>query len=143
MSTQVYHLHPSRYRYDSHPMYKLQPSTQREKTKAPTAMVTDTAALEVADLVYLHNGRNKSCARHRYLVVSVEGGWCNVMKFVGARAVVEQIKKHPSVFKQLPGTLKTVHARIDWMMKKIHRSNHWGHRNFCKILCRISSTSHS
>ena len=45
---------------------------------------TDTA-LTVGDLVHLHTDRNKSYARHRNLVASVDGNWCNVRKFVGAQ----------------------------------------------------------
>ena len=56
-----------------------------ELSKAPLSKRRTATALTVGDLVYLHTDRNKSCARHRYLVASVDGNWCNVRKFVGAQ----------------------------------------------------------
>jgi hypothetical protein len=37
----------------------------------------------IGDLVYLHRDRDKVHPRDRYLVVSVDGTWCNIRKFVG------------------------------------------------------------
>ena len=56
-----------------------------ELSNAPLSKRGTDTALTVGDLVYLHTDRNKSCARHRYLVASVDGNWCNVRKFVGAQ----------------------------------------------------------
>ena len=33
--------------------------------------------------MYLHADRNKTRSRDRYLVISAEGVWCNIRKFVG------------------------------------------------------------
>ena len=41
--------------------------------------------IEVGDLVYLHSDRNKSRARDRYLVVSLDPPFCNIKKFVGSQ----------------------------------------------------------
>ena len=41
------------------------------------------ASLQPGDLVYLYGDRNKSKARDRYLVISVDGVWCNIQKFTG------------------------------------------------------------
>jgi hypothetical protein len=58
-----------------------------EKAKAPHGKTTAGIGQiqEVGDLVYLHADRNKSCARDRYLVVSVEDKWCSLRKFTGAQ----------------------------------------------------------
>ena len=37
----------------------------------------------MGDLIYLYGDRNKSQARNRYLVVSINGEWCFVKKFSG------------------------------------------------------------
>jgi hypothetical protein len=55
------------------------------RSKAPLAPDAPTAVLEVGDLVYLYSDRNKSHARNRYLVTSVEDSWCNIRKFVGSQ----------------------------------------------------------
>ena len=39
----------------------------------------------MGDLVYLHTDLNKSQARNRYLVTSVDGIWCNFQKFIGSQ----------------------------------------------------------
>ena len=54
-----------------------------ERAKAPTGITAHDTAVEIGDLVYLHTERTKSHVRDRYLVVSVEGKWCNIRKFIG------------------------------------------------------------
>ena len=56
-----------------------------EKSKAPLKDRAKSHSLQVGDLVYLYSDRNKSCARDRYLVVSIEGAWCNIQKFIGSQ----------------------------------------------------------
>ncbi|CAB4043159.1 Retrovirus-related Pol poly from transposon opus [Paramuricea clavata] len=41
--------------------------------------------LHVGDLVYLSADRDKSSARDRYLIVSVDGQWSNIQKFRGSQ----------------------------------------------------------
>ena len=57
------------------------------KSKVPVADVSPTSLcpVEVGDLVYLYSDGNKVRSRDRYLVVSVDGQWCNVRKFAGAQ----------------------------------------------------------
>ena len=62
-------------RIDNHP--------HSEKCKAPRGKEPPCIQINVGDLVYLYSDRNKSCTRNRYLVVSVEGQWCFIRKFVG------------------------------------------------------------
>ena len=40
--------------------------------------------MENGDIVYLHVDRNKSHARDRYLVLSVDDNWCKIRKFAGS-----------------------------------------------------------
>lgn len=54
-----------------------------EKCKAPSGLQPPRQIIRVGDLVYLHHDKNKNKARDRYLVVKVEGEWCNIRKFVG------------------------------------------------------------
>ena len=54
-----------------------------EKSKAPHHNYPPSSAVEVGDLVYLFCDRNKPRARNRYLVVSTDGEWCQIRKFVG------------------------------------------------------------
>ena len=56
-----------------------------EKSKTPRGKVAPSPTLDAGDLVYLYTDRNKSSARDRYLVVSVEGQWCNIQKFRGSQ----------------------------------------------------------
>lgn len=56
-----------------------------ELSKAPLGKVVQTPVIAIGDLIYLYTDRNKSSARDRYLVVSVEGEWCNIKKFRGAQ----------------------------------------------------------
>ena len=53
-----------------------------EAAKSPRGVLPCALNLSVGDLVYLHDDRIKSSARNRYLVVSLEGEWCNMRKFV-------------------------------------------------------------
>ena len=62
-----------------------------EKSKAPGGKVTSSPSFCVGDLVYLHADKNKSKARDRCLVVSVEGQWCNIQKFPGPSYVTRLI----------------------------------------------------
>ena len=52
-----------------------------ERSKCPKGTYAPSPSLEVGDIVYLTGDRNKTRARDRYLVVSVEPPWCNVRKF--------------------------------------------------------------
>ena len=56
-----------------------------ERSKAPLPQKRLTPMIEVGDLVYLHSDRNKSRARDRYPVVSIDAPFCNIRKFVGSQ----------------------------------------------------------
>jgi hypothetical protein len=52
-----------------------------EKSKAPRGKMSPSPYLHIGDLVYLYADRDKSSARDRYLIASVDGQWCNIQKF--------------------------------------------------------------
>lgn len=64
-------------RKDNHP--------HSERSKAPSGKIIHPPTLAVGDLVYLYADRNKSCARDRYMVVSIDGNWYNIKKFCGSQ----------------------------------------------------------
>lgn len=55
------------------------------KSKTPSGRVSLPTNVHAGDLVYLYGDRNKSKARDRYLVVGVDGAWCNIQKFAGSQ----------------------------------------------------------
>lgn len=55
------------------------------KSKVPSGRAAVPLAIRPGDLVYLYGDRNKSRARDRYLVSSVDGSWCNSQKFTGTK----------------------------------------------------------
>ena len=54
-----------------------------EMSKAKVSETPPTPSIKVGDLVMLRSELSKSCARFRYLVVSLDGEWCNIRKFTG------------------------------------------------------------
>jgi hypothetical protein len=54
-----------------------------ERAKTPMKTAIPSYNIRVGDLVYLYCDRNKSRGRDRYLVVSLDGIWCSIRKFVG------------------------------------------------------------
>ncbi|MES9971553.1 MAG: hypothetical protein ABW092_16090, partial [Candidatus Thiodiazotropha sp.] len=74
-------------------------------SKHKSGKSVSTPSLNVGDLVYLYTDKDKSRARNRYLVVSVDGEWCHIKKFVGNqlrstsyKAKVKECYKVPSDF---------------------------------------------
>ena len=56
-----------------------------ERSKAPIQQRRPTPLVDVGDLVYLHSDWNKSRARDRYLVVSIDPPFCDIKKFIGSQ----------------------------------------------------------
>ena len=54
-----------------------------EQSKYKSKKATTPYSIDVGDIVYLYSDRDKSKARSRYLVVSVDGEWCFIKKFSG------------------------------------------------------------
>ena len=57
------------------------PASEKSKHKGKKSAAPYN--IDVGDIVYLYSDRDKSRARSRYLVVSVDGEWCFVKKFSG------------------------------------------------------------
>jgi len=55
-----------------------------ESSKAPGCSPRAPATVQAGDLVYITSDASKTRARDRYLVVSIDGSWCNVRKFAGS-----------------------------------------------------------
>ena len=86
-----------------------------EASKTPSKKMPTTPQIDVGDLVYLHNDRNKSRARNRYLVVSVEQLWCNIRKFGGSQLRSTSYRVKLSDCYKVPNQLVESHA---------YRNNH-------------------
>ena len=56
-----------------------------ERSKAPGCCPCPATRVQVGDLVYITSDGSKTNARNRYLVVSVDGLWCNVRTFSGSQ----------------------------------------------------------
>ena len=90
--------------------YELRKSNHSysEITKAPSGALPESPHLEVGDLVYLYNDRNKTCARDRYLVVSTDNSWCNIRKFVGSQLRNTSYRVKRSDCYKVPSLLNTL-----------------------------------
>ena len=76
-------------------------------SKAPRALPTPSVQLEVGDLVYLNSDRNKTHARDRYLVTTVDGTWCNIRKFIGSQLRSTSYRVKMSECFKVPGHPET------------------------------------
>jgi hypothetical protein len=56
-----------------------------ERSKANGASPAAPQNLLVGDLVFLKADRSKNHARERYIVSSIDGDWCHIMKFNGPK----------------------------------------------------------
>ena len=57
-----------------------------EKSKhASKTRYFEVPSINVGDIVYLHNDKDKTKSRHRYLVVSIDGEWCRIKRFSGSQ----------------------------------------------------------
>jgi len=74
-----------------------------ERSKAPKSICPPRAEVNIGDLVYIWSDKNKSQARDRYLVVSVDGEWCYIRKFTGAQLRSSSYKVKLSDCYTVPG----------------------------------------
>ena len=56
-----------------------------EKSKNPRGLIANTPPLQVGDIVYLFSDKDKSRARDRYVVVSIDTPWCFMKTFRGSQ----------------------------------------------------------
>ena len=61
--------------------------------------------LQVGDLVYVKSDRDKSRARDRYLIVSIDGEWCFIKKFSGSQLRATSYKVKLTECYAVPHTL--------------------------------------
>ena len=61
--------------------------------------------LQVGDLVYVKSDRDKSRARDRYLIVSIDGEWCFIKKFSGSQLRATSYKVKLAECYAVPHTL--------------------------------------
>ena len=76
--------------------------SQSEKSKAPIAKQGVSRSICVGDLVYLHSDRSKSCARDRYLFISVNGSWFDLRTFVCSQLCNTSYKVNASECYKVP-----------------------------------------
>ena len=84
---------------------RLRNHPHSERSKAPLGGIAESPTVSVGDLIYLHSDRNKTVARDRYLVVSLEGNWCNVKKFRGTQLRNASYRVKRSECYKVPSTL--------------------------------------
>ena len=77
-----------------------------EISKCPKGTQPPLIDISVGDLVYLYQDKHKHRARDRYLVVSLDGVWCNIRKFTGSqlRQTSYRIKRDECY--KVPNTIK-------------------------------------
>ena len=73
-----------------------------EQSKFKSASIRPTPKLSVGDLVYLYCDRDKTQARSRYIVTSIDGEWCFIKKFVGNQLRASSYKVKLSECYQVP-----------------------------------------
>ncbi|MCG7866391.1 MAG: hypothetical protein JAY74_08440, partial [Candidatus Thiodiazotropha taylori] len=64
---------------------RLQNHPFSSSSKHTSNKILPSDQLAVGDLIYLYADRDKTRARSRYLVVSIDGEWCFIKKFVGTQ----------------------------------------------------------
>lgn len=77
-----------------------------EKSKQPKSL-HNHVKIQVGDLVYLYSEKQKLRARDRYLVVSVDGDWCFIKKFVGSQLRATSYKVKCSECYRVESEIKT------------------------------------
>ena len=111
------------------------------KSKAQLAHPHGSSKREVSNLAYIYSGRNKSKAREPYLVINVEGIFCNVRKFISSQLRSTSYCVRNSECCRVPGELSrktTCEWKTTPLQMKKARSN-WN--PFCP-LHQISCISH-
>lgn len=67
-----------------------------ERSKAGNKNIPTSPTVNVGDLVYIRSEGDKTRCRDRYLVVTIDGDWCNLRKFIGSqlRSSSYRVKRH-------------------------------------------------
>ena len=77
-----------------------------EISKCPKRTGSPEIDISVGDLVYLYQDKNKHRARDRYLVVSLDGVWCNIRKFTGSQLRQTSYRVKRNECYKVPNTIK-------------------------------------
>ena len=77
---------------------RVQNHQPSERAKVPLGKTNAIVPISIGDLVHPHADRYKNRVRDRYLVVSVDGNWCNLRKFVGSQ-LHHIVSASPNVFR--------------------------------------------
>ena len=80
---------------------KNHPHSEKSKNKSKPSY----DSVHVGDLVYLRSDRSKLHARSRYLVVSMDGEWCIIKKFVGDQLRATSYKVKEAECYSVPSTV--------------------------------------
>jgi hypothetical protein len=94
-----------------------------ERSKAPMGKTHTSQQLDIGDLVYLHNDGNKSAARNRYLVTSIEDNWCNVRKLVGSQLRSASYRVMKSECYKVPHSIDNTRRNYKYMHESIDDSD--------------------
>lgn len=86
---------------------RLQNHAHSQTSKAPRGKEAPVPIIHVGDLVYVLSDRNKSQARDRYLVTSIEDSWCYIRKFSGSQLRTSSYKVRLSECYLVPGHVST------------------------------------
>ena len=84
-------------RQDNHPFSEAAKGGSRPQAPIPP--------LQVGDLVYVKSDRDKSRARDRYIIVSIDGEWCFIKKFSGSQLRATSYKVKLAECYAVPHTL--------------------------------------
>ncbi|KAK2547365.1 hypothetical protein P5673_032733 [Acropora cervicornis] len=74
-------------------------------TAKPVHQRADTRQLPTTHLVYVKSDRDKTRARDRYVIVSIDGEWCFIKKFSGSQLRATSYKVKLAEFYTVPHTL--------------------------------------
>ena len=79
-----------------------------EQAKGGCSPSPSTNPLQVGNLIYVKADRDKSRARDRYIIVSIDGEWCFIKKFSGSQLCTTSYKVKLAKCYSVPPTIPTV-----------------------------------
>ena len=85
---------------------RLSNHSASESSKVPGCSPRVPATVQVDDFVYITSDASKTSARDRYLVVSIDGSWCNVRKFTGSQLRSTSYRIKLSECYRVPGQIE-------------------------------------
>ena len=92
---------------------KLKNHPHSEKSKAPLKEYRIESVLDVGDLVYLYNDKDKTKARDRYIVVRTDNEWIYIRKFTGKQLRNASYKVKRTECYKVPSVIGELHAPLE------------------------------